>query len=292
MVTKHKTDAPVQEKKRTSKAVKRKAKKALEPEDDEDSEVEEKVDAKVVAEKAPEEAAGKVAKKQKTKANRFEEMAAAADKEPEEPRGVIYVGHIPDGFFEPQMKKFFSQFGRVTRLRISRSKKTAKSKGFAFVEFEEEQVAKIVAETMQGYLLFDKTLVCHMLAKDKCHKLLFKGHKRRMINTSFNRRKRHVALYNDRPTVEVNGEQVPRHTLRQAERRKRSDKKLTSMLADLGVSYDVSGADDVAQSRGSKSPKTSASASPRVAAAAAPPAAATAGAAASASTKKKKRKLA
>jgi len=282
-----KTDAPVQEKKRTSKAVKRKAKKAPEPEDDEDSEVEEKVE---VAEKAPEEVPGKLAKKQKTKANRFEEMAAAAEKEPEEPRGVIYVGHIPDGFFEPQMKKFFSQFGRVTRLRISRSKKTAKSKGFAFVEFEEEQVAKIVAETMQGYLLFDKTLVCHMLTKDKCHKLLFKGHKRRMINTSFNRRKRHVALYNDRPTVEVNGEQVPRHTLRQAERRNRSDKKLTSMLADLGVSYDVSGADDVA--RGSKSPKTSASASPKVAAAAAPPAAATAGAAAPASTKKKKRKLA
>jgi len=275
-----KTDAPVQEKKRTSKAVKRKAKKAPEPEDDEDSEVEEKVE---VAEKAPEEVPGKLAKKQKTKANRFEEMAAAAEKEPEEPRGVIYVGHIPDGFFEPQMKKFFSQFGRVTRLRISRSKKTAKSKGFAFVEFEEEQVAKIVAETMQGYLLFDKTLVCHMLTKDKCHKLLFKGHKRRMINTSFNRRKRHVALYNDRPTVEVNGEQVPRHTLRQAERRNRSDKKLTSMLADLGVSYDVSGADDVA--RGSKSPKASASASPKVAAAAAPPAAST-------STKKKKRKLA
>ena len=38
-------------------------------------------------------------------------------------RGVVYLGHIPPGFYEPQMKKFFGQFGRVTRLRLSRSKK-------------------------------------------------------------------------------------------------------------------------------------------------------------------------
>lgn len=38
-------------------------------------------------------------------------------------RGAIYVGHIPHGFFEEQMKKFFSQFGQVTRVRLARSKK-------------------------------------------------------------------------------------------------------------------------------------------------------------------------
>merc|ERR1719478_1053610 len=232
----------VQGKKRLSKAVKRKAKKAL-PEDSDDDE-EEKQEAPATVKET----------KRKTKANRFEEMAAAADKEPEEPRGVIYVGHIPDGFAEPQMRKFLAQFGKVKRLRISRSKKTAKSKGFAFVEFEEESVAKIVVETMNGYLLFGKTLVCHMLAKEKCHPRLFQGCGRRMINTSHIRRKKHKTLYNDRPTVEVGGDQVPRRTLRQADRRKRSDEKLTALLKDLGVDYDISGADDRAQGRGSKSP--------------------------------------
>ena len=38
-------------------------------------------------------------------------------------KGVIYVGHIPHGFFEQEMRAFFSQFGTVTRLRLARSKK-------------------------------------------------------------------------------------------------------------------------------------------------------------------------
>lgn len=42
---------------------------------------------------------------------------------------VIYLGHIPFGFFEEEMKGFFSQFGAVTRLRLARSKKTGRSKG-------------------------------------------------------------------------------------------------------------------------------------------------------------------
>lgn len=37
---------------------------------------------------------------------------------------VIYLGHIPHGFYEKQMQGFFSQFGEVSRLRLSRSKKT------------------------------------------------------------------------------------------------------------------------------------------------------------------------
>lgn len=38
-------------------------------------------------------------------------------------RGVIYLGHIPHGFFERQMKAYFSQFGTVTRLKLARSRK-------------------------------------------------------------------------------------------------------------------------------------------------------------------------
>ena len=38
-------------------------------------------------------------------------------------RGCIYLGSIPRGFEEPEMKRFFSQFGTVTRLRLSRNPK-------------------------------------------------------------------------------------------------------------------------------------------------------------------------
>jgi len=37
--------------------------------------------------------------------------------------GVVYVGHIPHGFYEEQMRKYFSQFGTVTRLKLARSRK-------------------------------------------------------------------------------------------------------------------------------------------------------------------------
>lgn len=41
--------------------------------------------------------------------------------------GVVYIGHIPYGFDERAMKKFFSQFGEVLRLRISRHSKVRES---------------------------------------------------------------------------------------------------------------------------------------------------------------------
>jgi nucleolar protein 15 len=40
-----------------------------------------------------------------------------------EERGTIYLGRIPHGFYEDEMKGYFSQFGDVTRLRLSRNKK-------------------------------------------------------------------------------------------------------------------------------------------------------------------------
>ncbi|KAH4220618.1 hypothetical protein HBI06_170340 [Parastagonospora nodorum] len=89
--------------------------------------------------------------------------------------GVVYVGRVPRGFFEPQMKKYFSQFGRVTRLRLSRNKKTGASKHYAFVEFQSTEVADIVARTMDSYLLFGHILKCKLIPADQVNENLFKG---------------------------------------------------------------------------------------------------------------------
>lgn len=43
--------------------------------------------------------------------------------------GVIYLGHIPHGFYEDQIRDFFSQFGTVNKVRLSRSKKVGDSDG-------------------------------------------------------------------------------------------------------------------------------------------------------------------
>jgi len=43
-------------------------------------------------------------------------------------RGVVYLGHIPHGFHESEMKSYFSQFGEVTNVNIPKSKKPVEHK--------------------------------------------------------------------------------------------------------------------------------------------------------------------
>ena len=75
-------------------------------------------------------------------------------------RGVVFVGHIPHGFYEDQMRDYFSQFGHVTRIRLSRSPKSGRSRGFAYIEFSSKEVAQIVADTMNNYLMSNRRIVC------------------------------------------------------------------------------------------------------------------------------------
>lgn len=56
------------------------------------------------------------------------------------------------------MSQYFQQFGMVTNVRVIRSKKTGNSKGFAFVEFKDPEVAQVVAETMNNYLMGKRLL--------------------------------------------------------------------------------------------------------------------------------------
>lgn len=37
--------------------------------------------------------------------------------------GVVYLGHIPHGFYENEIRQFFTQFGQVKRVKVSRSPK-------------------------------------------------------------------------------------------------------------------------------------------------------------------------
>lgn len=120
------------------------------------------------------------------KQSSFEKQVASLRKkikiEPNEPvrRGVVYLGHIPHGFYESQMRDYFSQFGDVRRLRISRSKYTTKMRGYAFIEFESEDVAKIVADTMNNYLMFEHVLKCEFIPPGKIHASMFKNCWRRI----------------------------------------------------------------------------------------------------------------
>ena len=88
---------------------------------------------------------------------------------------VVFVGHLPYGFFETQLLKFFEQFGSVSRVRVSRNPKTGNFRHYAFLEFEDPEVAEIAATSMDGYVLYNRRLVCHIVELSKIHKNMFRA---------------------------------------------------------------------------------------------------------------------
>ncbi|KAI0279761.1 hypothetical protein BGY98DRAFT_933059 [Russula aff. rugulosa BPL654] len=69
---------------------------------------------------------------------------------------------------------FFSQFGEISRLRLSRNKRTGKLKHYGFIKFVSPPVAQIVAETMDNHLLMGHILTCKVIPKDDVHPELWR----------------------------------------------------------------------------------------------------------------------
>ncbi|KAG5283694.1 hypothetical protein AALO_G00044920 [Alosa alosa] len=143
--------------------------------------------------------------------------------------GVIYVGHIPRGLFEPQIRSYFQQFGKILRMRLSRSKKTGGSKGYAYIEFDCDEVAKIVAETMNNYLMGERLIQCHVVPPEKVHEKLFVGCKRVF----------------KKPTQPAVGRYNKKHSIEELEKTKAKllskEAKLRKRLAAHGIDYDFPG---------------------------------------------------
>ncbi|KAM7463828.1 hypothetical protein LguiA_031949 [Lonicera macranthoides] len=132
---------------------------------------------------------------------------------------VLYIGRIPHGFYENEMEAFFKQFGTIKRLRIARNKKTGKSKHFGFIEFESPAVAKVVADCMHNYLLFEHVLQVYLVPPERVHPKLWKGVTRwyKPLDWVQVERKRH----NKERTLEEHSKLVEGILKRDQERRKR-----------------------------------------------------------------------
>ena len=95
--------------------------------------------------------------------------------DPENTPAVLYIGRIPHGFYESQMRAYFSQFGTITNLRLARNKKTGKSQHYAFVEFASAAVAEIVRKTMDKYLLAGRLLQVRNVPRELVRENCFAG---------------------------------------------------------------------------------------------------------------------
>jgi nucleolar protein 15 len=170
----------------------------------------------------------KRAKKQSNKKHTQEiKGEQGADGEPT----VIYIGHLPNEFEESDLRTFLSQFGKVENSRISRSVKTGGSRGYAFVKFVDADVASVVEDTLQGYFLGQRRLVCHLVQKPDdgmfydTDKLIIK----RKAALAAEKKQRNQNLASPSKMKEI--------TSRLLRREKKKRKKLT----ELGIDYDFPG---------------------------------------------------
>jgi nucleolar protein 15 len=157
--------------------------------------------------------------------------AKPAVKEDPGESSVIFLGRIPFGFFEDQMQAYFKQFGEVKRLRLSRNKKTGKSKHFAFIEFEHPEVAEIVASTHNNMLICDRAIKCAVVPKSKQHSKLWRGADEKFTPHNFKYAAK-VAVSRKRGAVQ---EKAREKKLVKKEQQKRKK------LEGLGIDYDFTG---------------------------------------------------
>ncbi|KAJ4462157.1 putative FHA domain-interacting nucleolar phosphoprotein [Paratrimastix pyriformis] len=141
-------------------------------------------------------------------------------------RSVIFVGHIPFGFFEPQMKAFFSQFGTVTRIKLHRNPRTGHSRHNAYVEFADEHIAQDVAKAMDNYIMYERRLVCKVVPPEKVRPRMFFG----AVRQSPEQRKAIVsARLSVARSTQQHGKLVQSIAARQKQRQER--------LASMGIDY-------------------------------------------------------
>ncbi len=156
---------------------------------------------------------------------------------------VIYLGHIPPAFEETQLLQFLSQFGKVTNVKLSRSRRTGNSRGYAFVEFQDNEVAAIVADTMSGYFLMgERRLVCHIVPKEKIHPELFRGAKENLaLSQAGITASSRLKSVHDKQRNEVNGTKSLDQMKQITKRLLKREKKKREQLQKLGIEYEFPG---------------------------------------------------
>ncbi|KAF2479834.1 hypothetical protein BDY17DRAFT_302761 [Neohortaea acidophila] len=164
-------------------------------------------------------------------------QAIADQVDPETTPGVIYIGRIPHGFYEAQMKAYFSQFGEIINLRLGRNRKTGKSQHHGFIEFASAAVAEIVVKTMDKYLLFGHLLQVRRVPREQVKESMFQGSGRKRKPAPRNRLegsklKRGAAR-------EVWAQRVEKENMRRAEKAEK--------LKGMGYEFDMPVVKDVGE---------------------------------------------
>ena len=79
-----------------------------------------------------------------------------------EDKKKIYVGNLPYTVNSDELKKLFGEFGEIVDAIVITDKMSGRSKGFGFVEFADEEMAKKAVDSMNGKELEGRGLVVNI----------------------------------------------------------------------------------------------------------------------------------
>ena len=80
----------------------------------------------------------------------------------------IYIGGLPFELSEGDVITIFSQFGEPTYINLVRDKETGKSRGFAFLKYEDQRSTDLAVDNLGGTVIMGRTLkVDHTRYKKK-----------------------------------------------------------------------------------------------------------------------------
>ncbi len=71
----------------------------------------------------------------------------------------LYIGGLPYQTTEQELITFFEQVGHVTMASIITDRATGRSKGFGFVQMDNEQEAQSAISQLNGTMMADRTLI-------------------------------------------------------------------------------------------------------------------------------------
>jgi len=70
----------------------------------------------------------------------------------------IYVGNLSYDTVEERLRETFEEFGAVSRCQIIQDRETGRSRGFGFVEMEDDEAAEKAIEALNGQTVDGRAL--------------------------------------------------------------------------------------------------------------------------------------
>ena len=72
---------------------------------------------------------------------------------------TLYVGNIPYSVKEEELKEIFQEYGTVSSLKLIADKYTGRSKGFGFIEMENEEQEDLAVKECNRREIHERNLV-------------------------------------------------------------------------------------------------------------------------------------